>query len=129
MEGLVNPYNCSRPGNLFVGYETVRRRMLRGLENGKSYAVLGGRRCGKTSLLIKIQEDLESQTRRFLPRMLDMQAVVPRSPADFFSAVYNLVVRDINAPSWNGTHYQDFLMALNRVKPQIEQRYTPDWVN
>jgi predicted nucleotide-binding protein len=129
MESSVNPFNCSRPGNLFVGYSDLRQRMLRGLENGKSYAVLGGRRCGKTSFLMKMEEDMKQGYSRHLhPCMLDMQAVVPRSPADFFRAVYNLTVAGTESPPWSGTNYQDFLASLDRVRAQVEQRDGPDWV-
>jgi hypothetical protein len=41
MSESINPYNCSRPGNLFVAHEQMRGRMIKGLKNaGKSYAVL-----------------------------------------------------------------------------------------
>jgi predicted nucleotide-binding protein len=129
MEGSVNPFNCSRPGNLFIGYSDARMRIRRGLENGKSYAVLGGRRCGKTSLLMRIEDDLQQeQPGRLRPCMLDMQAVVPRSPADFFHAVYKLTAASTNSPPWNGRNYQDFLDSLDRARPLIERRYGPDWV-
>jgi hypothetical protein len=38
-----NPYNCTKPGNLFVGYERLRKELLNGFRNGNSYAILGGR--------------------------------------------------------------------------------------
>jgi KaiC/GvpD/RAD55 family RecA-like ATPase len=49
----LNPYNSTKPGNLFTGYEKLGQRILNGLSNGKSFAVMGGRRCGKTSLLLQ----------------------------------------------------------------------------
>ena len=55
-----NPYNCAEPGNLFVGYERLRQELLNGFRNGRSYAILGGRRCGKTSLLKQIAVDLQT---------------------------------------------------------------------
>ena len=125
-----NPYNCSRPGNLFVGYSGVLGRMLRGLTNGKSYAVLGGRRCGKTSFLLKLEQNLkQAPDQNIFPRILDMQAVVPRSPADFFGAIYATAVQGIEAQVWNGAHYQDFLSSLDRTSGLIEQRYGPNWVD
>ena len=128
MSELANPYNCSRPGNLFVGYERMRARMIRGLKSGKSYALLGGRRCGKTSLLLKLEEDLNQQagdTHRMLPRVLDMQAVVPRSPSDFFRAIYALVAPDAGDDVGN---YQEFLACLDLARPALERQHGPNWL-
>src|SRR5262249_15012595 len=51
----MNPYDCSRPGNLFSGDEDVLRGMREKLvDNQRSFSVQGGRRCGKTSLLKKL---------------------------------------------------------------------------
>jgi predicted nucleotide-binding protein len=131
MAEAMNPYNCSRPGNLFTGYERMRDHMIRGLRNGKSYAVLGGRRCGKTSFLLKLEEDLNQQaveTHRLLPRMLDMQAIVPRTPADFFRAIYGLAVQDMGAAPSDLVNYQDFLARLDQARAAIEQKHGPNWV-
>jgi predicted nucleotide-binding protein len=79
---------------------------------------------------MKIEEDLkQGRADRFVPRMLDMQAVVPRSPADFFRAIYDLAVGNIKAPMWRGVNYRDFLAALDRVATPLEQQHGPDWVN
>ncbi len=131
MDDIINPYNSSRPGNAFVGYGPTRSQMLRGFKNGKSYAVLGGRRCGKTSMLLQIAADLAQESVnsfRFLPRVLDMQAVVPRSPADFFRAVYSLVLEDVSDAAVDLRNYQDFLAALDKVQSLIEQKHGPNWV-
>src|SRR5215469_13292382 len=131
MDNVINPYNSSRPGNAFVGYEQVRSRMMRGFRNAKSYAVLGGRRCGKTSMLMQIATDFTQErmnSYRYLPRILDMQAVVPRSPSDFFRAVYSLVMQDISDTSVDLHNYQDFLALLTRSQPLIEQKYGANWV-
>ena len=32
MNEQTNHYDCSRPGNLFVGYEQIRQRMIKGLK-------------------------------------------------------------------------------------------------
>lgn len=37
-----NPYNSSRPGQQFVGYERTRRQIVEGFRNGNSFAILGG---------------------------------------------------------------------------------------
>src|SRR5262245_1916880 len=116
MSELTNPYSCSTPGRLFMGYDHVRRRMLRGLRDGNSYAIIGGRRCGKTSFLLKLEEDLNKDTgeiQRLLPRLMDMQGIVPRSPADFFRAIYDLAVSSCDAPTAKIDNYQAFLNQMD----------------
>ena len=131
MGELTNPYDCSRPGTLFMGYEQTRRRMVRGLKNGKSYAVLGGRRCGKTSFLLEIEKDISkeaSETHKLLPRLLDMQAILPKSPEEFFGAIYGVTVQDCGAPTVDIHNYQSFLSEIDKALPMLELRYGVNWI-
>ena len=87
----LNPYNCTIPGRLFVGFEDLRQEFLAGFRNGNSYAVLGGRRCGKTSLLLQMQKDLQAQTDVLapfhpLPCYLDIQQFNELTPALLFES-------------------------------------------
>jgi class 3 adenylate cyclase len=103
--------------------------MQRGLLNGKSFAVMGGRRCGKTSFLMQLQLDLRKASEHGLvPSLLDIQGVVPRSAGEFFGAIYGLTVQDTDAKPWSGHNYQDFLASLDRGRGLIERRYGPNWV-
>jgi predicted nucleotide-binding protein len=127
---LNNPYNCSIPGTLFTGYDQSRRRMVRGLKGASSYAVLGGRRCGKTSFLLQLEKDLNPETgapHGVLPRLLDMQAIVPRSPADFFGAVYAAVAADCGAPPGEIRDYQGFLARVDSALPHMEKKFGAGW--
>jgi len=131
MTESVNPYNCSAPGVLFTGYASTRRRMVSGLKNGNSYALLGGRRCGKTSYLLEIEKDLQrdtSDTSRLLPRMLDMQAIAPRTPGEFFTAIYSLATADCEVPANSITGYQSFLSAMDQARPFMERKHGPNWI-
>jgi predicted nucleotide-binding protein len=128
----MNPYNCSLPGNLFTGYDDIRKKMIDGLLQGqRSFAVHGGRRCGKTSLLLQLGKDLSTLALHGLCwRMIDMQAVVPRTAADLFAALYREIVRDIpNATDVHSSprHYQDFLSLLDDVQPTIEKEMGVRW--
>ncbi len=130
----MNPYNCTRPGNLFVGYEELRRELLEDLCSGKSFAVLGGRRCGKTSLLLQIEKDAKSRTpegRKLLPAFIDMQSLGELTPAVLFKSMYDLVVKDIAAPRWTGSapgeEYQEFLRLLDTARGQLDQFYGAAW--
>jgi predicted nucleotide-binding protein len=131
MSEAVNPYDCSNPGSLFMGYEKTRQKIVRGIKNGSSYAILGGRRCGKTSLLLQLETDLQQAatgTHRLLPSILDMQAVTPRSTSDFFSSVLEGAMQDLDAPDARPANYQEFLKNLDRAKSRLEQKYGPNWI-
>src|SRR5262249_41003487 len=131
MSEAPNPYDCSSPGNLFTGYDLMRRRIVRGVKGGSSYAILGGRRCGKTSLLLELEKDLQqaaTETHRLLPRILDMQAVTPRSASDFFCSVLELALQDFGRPEARPTNYQEFLKSLDQIKPEVERKHGPNWI-
>ena len=130
-----NPYNCTKPRNLFVGYERLRQELLNGFRNGRSYALLGGRRCGKTSLLLQIAADLRNEglaPLQPLPRLLDIQVLGRCSAQELFAQIYMLVTQEIGVPplvlNHPGREYQDFLAALDAVKPRLDQQYGEDWV-
>lgn len=130
-----NPYNCAKPGNLFVGYEEVRIQLIQGLRDGNSYAILGGQHCGKTSLLLQLAQDLQANGLlpfRPLPRFLDIQEFNYLTPELLFEKVYGLVIQDVHAVSWvagtAGRAYQDFLAHLDAVKPLLDTQHGPDWL-
>ncbi|HLC16535.1 MAG TPA: hypothetical protein VJL89_09955 [Thermodesulfovibrionia bacterium] len=56
----MNPYNCTKPGNIFVGYKDLLEEILEGFYNGNSFAIIGGRRIGKTSFLMQLEKRLKS---------------------------------------------------------------------
>jgi hypothetical protein len=130
-----NPYNSTKPGNLFVGYERLRGQILNGFRNGNSFAILGRRRCGKTSLLLQIEQDLQTTDLgpfRPLPRFLDVQGLDRVTPALLFETIYHQVVQEVEANPWvpdeSGRDYQNFLAHLDAAKPLLEQRYGSNWL-
>jgi len=128
-----NPYNCSIPGNLFTGYERERRDWVRHLQEGHHLSLLGGRRCGKTSLLLTLKADLEKAPKgsHLIPLYLDMQAVVPRTPLAFFQAIDDAVTTGLPVDPWkpptSTQPYQEFLKRLRQVKPTLERAHSPGW--
>src|ERR1017187_5367169 len=131
--GTVNPYNCSIPGNLFAGYEAERSRVVTGLlENQKSFAIFGGRRCGKTSLLMRLEKDILA---RALPhvqtRFIDMDAIIPRTTGEFFCALYNSIVAGfVDAPAAPAQlrDFSEFLSLLGQASKLIEAHLGPHWL-
>jgi hypothetical protein len=133
--GHMNPYNCTKPGYRFVGYDGLRKDVLKGFLNGNSYAVLGGRRCGKTSLLMQIEKDLQkAKPRHFhpLPRRLSIQELGSLTPDLLFEQIYHLVVQEVQAEHWihsePGKEYQNFLKHLDNAGPTLNKRYGSDWL-
>ena len=132
----MNPYNCTKPARTsFVGYSRLRRRLLQGFVDGNSFAILGGRRCGKTSLLLKIQDELNAQSLEHfhaLPRYLDIQGLSAKTTAHLFENIYGLVIEDVDAPAWNlpdtGREYQSFLTHLDHAKSVLEEHHGPNWL-
>jgi TIR domain len=128
-------YNSTKPGNLFVGYERLRSQLLNGFRNGNSFAVLGGRRCGKTSLLMQIAQDLQAHDLtpfKPLPRFLDVQGLDRVTPSLLFEVIYRLVVQEVETSPWmpgeSGREYQNFLAHLDTAKPQLDRRYGSNWL-
>jgi predicted nucleotide-binding protein len=119
----------------FIGYDDLRREIRGALRVGKSVALVGGRKCGGTALLLTLADEFDRETLpgfHVLPHVLDCRAIVPRSPFDFFRAVYSAATQGLNAESWtqprDERHYQEFLEKLDRCAPVIEQFHGPDWL-
>jgi len=134
----MNPYNSTTPATeteTFVGYQRLIQQLRNGFEDGNSFAILGGRRCGKTSLLLKVQTNLaqEGLTHfQVLPRYLDIQSLGAKTPSQLFEAIFDLVVEDLSANSWvdpaPGREYDTFLGLLDKAKPLIEKQYGANWL-
>src|SRR4051812_8213211 len=131
----VNPYNSTRPGHLFVGYDNLRQRIIRSLQNGKSFAIVGGRRCGKTSLLRQLEKDIvavNSSHHRLISRRVDIQVQIPHSTEEFFYFLSRHIVEDTDIELWQPTHarypYFEFLSYLRKVAPQLTTIHGPNWV-
>lgn len=131
----LNPFNCSAPGNLFVGYERLRTKILGGFANGSSFAIIGGRRCGKTSLLLQLQRDLqENGLAPFctIVRILDIQGMDQITPIALFQRIYELLIDETDAPAWEsdraGQAYRTFLDHLRAAKPTLDKKYGSKWL-
>jgi hypothetical protein len=118
-----------------VGYERLRQELIQGFCDGNSFAVLGGRRCGKTSMLIQIERDLnEGALSSFcaVPTRFSIQAMGQMTSGDLFGRIYDIVTLGIDASPWQkpgeGREYQDFLSQLDDASLKMAQEYGEDWV-
>ena len=131
----INPYNCTKSGNLFVGYDRLLEQLLNGFRDGHSFALIGGRRCGKTSLLLQVQKELQEASfkpLRLMPKYLDIQGLDKVSCEILFETVYSLTVGNIEAEPWqfgvSEKIYENFLRYMDKAKPLLDEKYGSDWV-
>ena len=118
-----------------MGYDRLRQVLIQGFCDGNSFAILGGRRCGKTSLLMQIESELNEQPLSSLcavPRRFSIQALGQMTLGELFGQIYDLVTLGIDAsarqkPS-DGREYQDFLCQLDDASLKIAQEYGENWV-
>jgi len=82
---VVSPYVTSGPvpENMFFGRDYELKAVMRAVHD-RNFAIVGGRKIGKTSVLNKVYRLME-QTRGFAPYYLDCQYVV--NYEEFFSAL------------------------------------------
>jgi hypothetical protein len=130
----ISPYNCTEPGHAFFGFDALRRDILTGLRNGHSFAVLGGRRCGKTSLLLRLQADIARDglsPYTTVTGLLDVQGLPRRSVGALFREIYLLITRDIDVAAWPADapgQYEEFLSRFDSAQQALTARYGPDWL-
>jgi len=129
-----NPYSCEIPGNLFVGYGAKRAAIIAGLRNRRSYAVIGGHRCGKTSLLLQLGKDLEElhdEHFLILPRYINAKELKPHNDDEFFSGFWSLVTHEFEVDPLGVGEAATFdrnFFGLQRITPLLENKYGPNWL-
>ena len=111
----------------------MRRGIMTGLAHGKSFAILGGRRCGKTSLLLQLEKDLRGEhggSFNFQPRFLDIQALGRVTPEKLFKAIFKLIAPGvrIQPPYAPGEEYDCFLAQLDETQEELRRRHGSDWL-
>jgi hypothetical protein len=90
-----NPFYFNTPTKPqdFTGRGELLEKMVDGLESGRpdSYGIVGGRRFGKSSLIValahRLGEDLKQDVvgdMRVIPVIVSLKGVTPASPADVF---------------------------------------------
>jgi AAA+ ATPase superfamily predicted ATPase len=157
-----NPYEITKavtdPSKFFGRWDLVKR-FVDGLTASQqsSYAVYGGRRAGKTSLMRMVQNRLQQRLTAderpiVVPLFMDMELDPPTSPANFFERLLNrlakwesdmmgsindLAVIDPNSPALSFAeafkeHYRRVEPELGGVKLAIlvdesEKLHRPSW--
>ncbi len=124
----LNPYNATRPGNAFVGRETLLSTLTHGLTQGNSYAVVGGRSIGKSSLLQVLQRQASA-----LPGLhvgqLDMQSLDAVTPVRLWAKLGEAITGQ--AEPWrvlpSDRAFETFLDQLQHHSAPLAQARGADW--
>lgn len=138
----MNPYSCTKPGNLFVGYVDLRHDIINGLFQTRSYAIIGGRRSGKTSILFQLLKDInEFQNIKLrqmyyclIPRYLDIQSLnTPITVVYLFEKIYKIITSEFGCSllwsSYNSnTICSDFMEQIELIKSNLENKYGRNWI-
>jgi len=131
----MSTYNVNKPGNLFVGYQRLRREIIMGLCNGNSYSIIGGRRCGKTSILVQLEKDLKnvkSDINQFIPLRISISEMEKITPNRMFETFYKAVGKYITIEKWssqeNDREYSNFIKHLNKVQPELDKKFSQKWI-
>lgn len=126
----LNPYNCTAPGHIFHGHERLLRKLENRLANGQSIALIGGRRCGKTSVLLELEKRLlDSDIMR--PVCISIQAQGSVTSAILFEQLFNALTAELSDCEWQGARegreYEDFIQQLHAAEPAIQKKLGRNW--
>ena len=96
-----NPYDWMRPSpDLFYGTERFEliAEIISGLKRGESFAVIGGRRIGKTTFLRRLEKEITKANHILFPVYIDAQAMPSASsPSEAFNWIRSSVQQSIGA--------------------------------
>jgi hypothetical protein len=97
---VVSPYVTSGPvpANMFFGREHELKTIVRTIRDN-NFAIVGGRKIGKTSILARVQQLLE-ETPEYKPFYLDCQAI--HTSVDFFAAIDTMWKTKTPTPTVDG---------------------------
>lgn len=97
-----NPYRYQIPGHHYVG--GLPRLVVEGmLDRGEHFGIIGGRRCGKTSLLKALDKDLRSGMvrRPVVPVSIDVSALNGVSPGVLFRELLKGMTTGLTGYRWS----------------------------
>ena len=97
-----NPYDTRIPGNCYVGNVSLRKEIVHRIAHGgDSFAIIGGRRCGKTSTIRVVGKELQGlkiRDREFLPIEIGPGTFDKWSPGAVFRRVFQSLAQGLPSP-------------------------------
>ena len=130
-----NPYRYQIPGHHYVG--DLDQRVIEGMtERGEHFGIIGGRRCGKTSILTVLKHRLpkESPARAVVPVPISVAALDRVSPGVLFREILTAMTTELTGYQWSGfareeEPYAAFRTVLKeRVGNDLTERHGSGWM-
>ncbi len=130
-----NPYRYQIPGHHYVG--DFPQRVSAGiLDRGADFGVVGGRRCGKTSVIKVLENDVlhRAARRTILPVTIYVTALDQVSPAVLFRRILEAMTTGLPGYRWDAfaqepEPYRAFKSKLEgSVGQHLTDRYGSDWL-
>ena len=139
-----NPYSYNdATGRNYTGNDDLLRDMItRMIDHSEHFAIVGGRRCGKTSTLRVLQRRLASSERRgqqrhVVPLLIDASAG-PVSPAILFREMLRSLtsgIPEISESHWDSIAYEEepyrafrTKLTSNSVRTALTKCYGRKWL-
>ena len=139
-----NPYAYNdATGRNYVGNGDLLRRVITGMiDHGEHFAIVGGRRCGKTSTLHVLEEHLAQgehgdSPRHIVPLLIDASAG-PVSPAILFREILRSLtkrIEEISESHWDSIAHEEepyraFRQKLtdDSIRTALTRGYGRNWL-
>lgn len=132
---IQNPYRYQIPGHHYVG--TLPQRIIdRMMYGGEHFGIVGGRRCGKTSLIKVLERRLSSEAlvRPVIPVPVYAIGLDRVSPGALFREVLKGMTAGLEEYQWSGFVHEEepfyaFTTALEeRVGSDLTSRHGSEWM-
>ena len=130
-----NPYRYQIPGHHYVG--DLPRRIIDGMmRRGEHVGVVGGRRCGKTSIIKVLETSLPNEplARPVVPVPVYVSGLDRASPGALFREILRAMTAGLEGYQWSGfvreeEPFDAFKTALDgRVGNDLTQRHGSEWM-
>jgi hypothetical protein len=141
-----NPYRWDRVNlSLFYGRQTLLDNLCQKVQDGYSYAIVGGRRMGKTTLLRKLEAELMGRLQNTRSGLIAVPAYVdvlglphPLTPRSVYDEIVKQIEQNLKQvkilpSSWStlctvidqhrGAENQGFSDVLNRLVQTVTEGY------
>lgn len=130
-----NPYRYQIPGHRYIG--DLPRQIVDGmLGRGEHFGVIGGRRCGKTSIVKVLQRSLPSEVlaRPVVPVPVYVSGLDRVSPGALFREILRAMTAELEGYEWSEfvreeEPYDAFKTAVEgRVGSDLTDRHGSEWM-
>lgn len=125
---IENPYRYQIPGHHYVG--DLPRHIINGMMwHGEHFGVVGGRRCGKTSIIKVLESGVsgEAPARPVVPVPVYVSGMDRVSPAALFREILRAMTAELEGYQWSGFVREE--EPFDAFKTAVEGRVGSDLTN